>query len=163
MLSLHAKYDRTSAESRGFVVISITRHTKLQTTIRPTNTRYLKPQMMLAHPQRPSQHTAQHRISKVVVKFISNMVVPLSYLQCTSSTPRGTACTADQDRSLKLIVDDGYVVLNEQEDGGPLRWEATIASGKAVLKEMKASRSIQRLASVIKNEHTYRYRALPKY
>jgi hypothetical protein len=127
-----------------------------------------------AHPPHPHHHhqiTPTH-VSDAVLDFFSHMFAPASYLACTCSTPyRAPASPSpathitSQDEKLKIVVDDDIVVLEgeqdgEEEDGGPLCREATIASWKTgeQKKERGGSstsrrrRSLQWLAGVIRRE-----------
>ena len=52
----------------------------------------------------------------------------------------------------KFVVDDDMVLLEAEEDGGPLCREATIASWKARPVQKERRRSLQWLAAVIRKE-----------
>jgi hypothetical protein len=82
---------------------------------------------MLAQHQRLStnhEHTAHnHHISEMVVDILSRVLAPASYLQCTSTIPCWAPSTTNAyaaEKSPKYVVDDDYVLLDDEEDGGPL-------------------------------------------
>ncbi|KAF1944703.1 hypothetical protein EJ02DRAFT_452301 [Clathrospora elynae] len=120
---------------------------------------------MLAHP-RPQHtdlsHDTQHHnafidcghLSEILVNFLSHIFAPASYLQCTSLMPCWSPLPSDTcatQRKQKLIVVDDSALLENEEDGGPLCREATIASWKAGPAK-KERRSLQWLASVMKRD-----------
>jgi hypothetical protein len=117
--------------------------------------------LLTNHDYATKHHNASfdhHHLSDVVHDFFSHMFAPTSYLQCTSSIPCWAPPAIDAhaaDTQPRLIIDDDYVLLDCEEDGGPLCREATIASWKAApTKEKQRRRSIQWLASVIRTEST---------
>lgn len=125
---------------------------------------------MFAQSQNPQMHfehntTSQtavldrHRFSDFIADFFSHMFAPTSYVQCTAtktymSSPYMSQNT--QDRKCTMIVDDEYVLLedNDEQDGGPLCREATIASWKTKSKPVQKERrrSMQWLATVIRRD-----------
>jgi hypothetical protein len=114
---------------------------------------------MLAQHQRLStnhEHTAHnHHISEMVVDILSRVLAPASYLQCTSTIPCWAPFTTNAyaaEKSPKYVVDDDYVLLDDEDDGGPLCRETTIASWKARPAKKERSRSIQWLASVVRRD-----------
>jgi hypothetical protein len=110
------------------------------------------------HPQSSTHHELaehNHHISEMVIEILSRMLAPASYLQCTSTIPCWAPSTTNvftAEKKPKIIVDDDYVLLDDQEDGGPLCRENTIASWKTKLAKKERSRSIQWLASVVRRD-----------
>ena len=103
--------------------------------------------------QPPQHHFDHHHLSEVVVDFFSHMFATASYLQCTSSIPCWSSPSSDEQATKpKFVVDDDMVLLDAEEDGGPLCREATIASWKARPVQKERRRGLQWLAAVIKKE-----------
>ena len=121
---------------------------------------------MLSHPKidtqgsepNPQIHKSvidHHHLSDAIVSFLAHMFAPTGYLQCnsTSSWSQSSPYVHEINRAHTIVVDDDYVVVDELDnnDGGPLCREATIASWKVKSAHTKRRRSLQWLGSVINN------------
>ncbi|KAF2820705.1 hypothetical protein CC86DRAFT_374358 [Ophiobolus disseminans] len=81
----------------------------------------------------PHPHIDRAHLSALLTSFLQHMFAPASCQACTSSKPCWTDSSA-ADYKCRIIVDDEFVLLEdneeEEQDGGPLCREATIASWK---------------------------------
>jgi hypothetical protein len=85
----------------------------------------------------PLQH---HNIRHHFSSFLNHMFAPISCQQCTSTSQSPYRI---QDYPARIIVDDEFVLLEEDSvDGGPLCREATIASWKVMTKNRKRRLSV---------------------
>ncbi|KAH8728312.1 hypothetical protein GQ44DRAFT_757274 [Phaeosphaeriaceae sp. PMI808] len=90
----------------------------------PTTTTYSSsPNTESHYPPAPSTH---HHLSDLLSTFLTHMFALASCQACTSSQPCWTT-----DYKARIVVDDEYVLLDEDEDdGGPLCREAVIDGWK---------------------------------
>ncbi|KAH7079949.1 hypothetical protein BKA63DRAFT_505354 [Paraphoma chrysanthemicola] len=72
----------------------------------------------------------RHQLSEFLTSFLTHMFAPTSCQQCTATSPYNLNNTTIADRKCNCIVDDEYVLFDDEQDGGPLCREATIASWK---------------------------------
>lgn len=102
---------------------------------------------LLTHHSAPA--TQQHHFDRhnLLTTFISHIFAPSTCAQCTASKPCWIR-TIPSDEKLKIIIDDEFVLMEEDDDemdGGPLCREAEIETWKCKC-EVRAPAEGQMLA-----------------
>ncbi|KAF1851382.1 uncharacterized protein K460DRAFT_351311 [Cucurbitaria berberidis CBS 394.84] len=96
---------------------------------------------------------ARHQLFALVLATFSRVFAPMTYLQCASSEPRWKTPSTHEatiDRQYRMIIDDDYALIDDadEQDGGPLCREATIAMWKTnaepLRKERRRTARVQR-------------------